>query len=469
MKLPKTNLFRTAALRLALQYVFIYAIALGAIFLLLDFLGRQSIDKVVKEQLEQELLMLKQKFEQGGIEQLTDFINQNYQVEDENIWIVLLTDQQSTKVAGNIDIWPSKESPPVNERVQGVWLVGDMFSRDIFDENPFLPVIGTKLPDNYSLVLALATPQPAKLQMFADYLLESLVIALLISLAMGLMLGRTLLKKVDAIRDTARMIINGDLSQRIPLGKREDEFTELARQLNTMLDRIEQLIRGMREVTDNVAHDLRSPLTRLKSRFELILLETRSNDEYRQAIIQGNEELGELLSTFESLLEIAQAESGSLSAKAETFDVLEVVTKIIDLYSPVMEEKGLCLKFEVHPATKGSFEIQGNRSLFAQAFNNILENANKYTPSSGVIKVTLRENSDTIELITSDSGLGIPQSEHDHVFERFVRLDNVHSASGTGLGLSLVRAVCKLHNATLSLSDASPGLIVSMRFPKNQF
>ncbi len=460
------NIFRTAALRLALQYVLIYALVLGAVFLLLDFLGRQSISKEVREQLEQESLILKKVFAQGGIPQLTSLINEQYKTQDET-WIVLLTNK-GRKVAGNIDAWPSEGEPPFNDKVQGIWFIEDMLPYNTFDEDPFLPVIGTKLSEDYLLVLALTTPQLARLQMLADYLLESSVMALLISLAMGLMLGKTLLKKVNTISNTAKMIINGDLSQRIPLGKKEDEFTGLARQLNTMLDRIEQLIKGMQEVTDNIAHDLRSPLTRLRSRFELTLLEERSNNEYCQAIVQGNEELSELLHTFESLLEIAQAESGSLAAKAEPFDVAEVVTKLVDLYSPVMEEQGLSLQFANYPTTGGNFELLGHQSLFAQAISNVLENANKYTPPPGVVEVELRENLSTIELTIRDNGPGIPPSEHKNVFERFVRLENAYSTPGNGLGLSLVRAVCRLHHATLSLSDGNPGLIVSIRLPRRQ-
>jgi signal transduction histidine kinase len=350
--------------------------------------------------------------------------------------------------------------------VQGVWLVDDLFSRDLFNEDPFVPVLGKKLANGYALVLALATSQPAKLQEFADYLLEASVIALLISAAMGVMLGRTLLKEVDAIRRTAKMIVHGDLSQRIPLGKRNDEFTELARQLNAMLDRIEQLVQGMREITDNVAHDLRSPLTRLKSRFELTLLEVRGPDAYRQAIVQGNDELGELLRTFESLLKIAQAESGSSPDQAESFDMAEVVTGLVELYGPVMEEQGLSLKCATPLAANGHFEMRGSRLLVAQALNNVLENAGKYTPSPGLVEVGLRATSEVIELTVRDSGPGIPPSEREHVLERFVRLGGSGSAPGNGLGLSLVRAVCHLHHATLSLSNGNPGLLVSMRFPR---
>ncbi|MDH3603088.1 MAG: ATP-binding protein, partial [Candidatus Tectomicrobia bacterium] len=449
-----------------LRYLLVYAAVLSAIFVLLNFLGRQSIDRDVKTRLEHEFQRLEAEFERGGVRQLTQLINERYPFEDEATWIVFLADPQGARVAGNLESWPSKEEPPLKGTVQGVWLVDDLFSHDLFHEDPFLPVLGKRLANGHALVLALATPQPAKLQEFADYLFEASVIALLISLTMGVLLGRTLLKQVDAIRQTAKMIVNGDLSQRIPLGKRNDEFTELARQLNAMLHRIEQLVKGMREITDNVAHDLRSPLTRLKSRFELILLEVRSPDEYRQAIVQGNEELGELLRTFESLLKIAQAESGSLPAQVESFDVAEVAAGLVELYGPVMEEQGLSLKFATPLAAGGDFEMVGSRLLVAQALNNVFENASKYTPSPGSVEVGLRATSEAIELTVRDSGPGIPPSEREHVLERFVRLGSSGRAPGNGLGLSLVRAVCHLHHATLSLSDGNPGLLISMRFPR---
>jgi HAMP domain-containing protein len=245
VKCPKFDLFRTAALRLALRYLLVYAAVLSAIFVLLNVLGRQSIDQDVKTQLEHEFRRLESEFERGGVQQLARFINEQYQSEDQATWIVFLADPQGARVAGSLESWPSDEEPPLKGTVQGVWLVDDLFSRDLFNEDPFVPVLGKKLANGYALVLALATSQPAKLQEFADYLLEASVIALLISAAMGVMLGRTLLKEVDAIRRTAKMIVHGDLSQRIPLGKRNDEFTELARQLNAMLDRIEQLVQGI--------------------------------------------------------------------------------------------------------------------------------------------------------------------------------------------------------------------------------
>jgi len=267
------------------------------------------------------------------------------------------------------------------------------------------------------------------------------------------------LARIDHINHTARAISSGDFSQRIPLSANKDEFDDLSGQLNHMLKRIEQLLTGMRQVTDNVAHDLRRPLSRLRNRLEITLLEKRDTKEYQQVLEETIEDTDDLIRTFNALLEIAQAEAGSFRGEWTTVDMTALLRELGELYKELAESQGRNLTISVHSGIK----ITGNRHLLAQAISNLLDNAIKYSPVHGKISLFAKEK--TIKIC--DNGNGIPLSEQNHVMERFVRLDNARSTPGNGLGLSLVKAVSELHNATMSLEDNQPGLTVRLLFGKN--
>jgi signal transduction histidine kinase len=281
---------------------------------------------------------------------------------------------------------------------------------------------------------------------------------------MGVTLGRAILRRVDTISRTAGEIMAGDLSQRVPLSDRNDEFDALADRLNTMLDRVQHLIKGIREVTDNIVHDLRSPLTRLRNRLEITVRKHRSEQEYAQAIHCGIEDAESLIKTFNALLGIAQAKAGNYRTQWGPVGLDRLASDLVALYRPVAEEKEQTLEFQ----DSGSVKITGSRDLLAQAISNLLENATKYTPEGGSIRLQLRRSAGAVEVVVSDTGPGIPESEREHVLERFVRLESSRHTPGNGLGLSLVKAVSKLHKAELLLGDASPGLVVTIRFPRTR-
>jgi signal transduction histidine kinase len=264
---------------------------------------------------------------------------------------------------------------------------------------------------------------------------------------------------MDEIGRGAERIAAGDLSQRLPVSTRGDEFDALAGRLNAMLERIEQLIGGMREVTDNVAHDLRSPLARLRNRLEITLLEPRADAEYRQALARGIEDADGVIKTFNALLGIAQAEAGSRRAQWSTVDLASLARDVAELYEPLAEEKGQVLEVDTGPPAP----VDGSRDLLAQALGNLLDNAVKYTPVGGTLRIAVRDGA-MPEVHVTDSGPGIAAADRARALERFVRLDGARHTPGNGLGLSLVRAVCKLHRAELILDDARPGLHVTLRF-----
>jgi signal transduction histidine kinase len=269
-----------------------------------------------------------------------------------------------------------------------------------------------------------------------------------------------ILRRIDTINRTGRAIMAGHLEQRVPVIGSGDEFDQLATHLNTLLDQIQRLMDDMRQVTDNVAHDLRSPLNRLRSRLELTLLTPRANEAYRKAIEQTLCEADAMLATFNALLSIARVEAG---ARREAWDVIDIgalARDVAELYQPLAEERGL--RFTQY--IEQGLALRGDRQLLAQAIGNLIDNALKYTPAGGQVELRTLEGHGGVELSVADNGPGIPADARERVLERFVRLDASRATPGNGLGLSMVRAVARLHHAELELSDNWPGLRVTLRF-----
>ena len=323
-------------------------------------------------------------------------------------------------------------------------------------------MIANTLPDGSELLIAQGVHDAEDMRehIFGVVLL-TISVTMLSALALGVLMGRSVLRRIDTVTHAAGDIMAGDLSRRIPLGRRSDEFDELALRLNAMLDRIEQLMSALREVTSNIAHDLRSPLTRLRNRLDVTLLEPRASSEYREAMEQAIADADDLLKTFNALLSIAQAESGVHGSDWQALDLSALAADLAELYQAVAEEQGLGFDNTIQPGVS----VRGNRHLLAQALGNLLENAIKYTPTGGHVRLALQREGTAAVLVVSDSGPGIPEAQRARVLERFVRLDSQRSTPGNGLGLSLVKAVAQLHGAALELGDNRPGLSVALRFP----
>jgi signal transduction histidine kinase len=287
------------------------------------------------------------------------------------------------------------------------------------------------------------------------------LIALGIGVIGGTVMSRNLLRRVEQVNRTSERVMAGNLSDRVPLHGTRDEFDQLAANLNRMLDQIERLMTAMREVTDDVAHDLRTPLSRLRTRLERALADPSGGASQAEAIRAAIDEADRLLATFNALLRIAELESGARLDQTAPVDLSEVARSAAELYEPVAEEKGFAVSVVAEPGVR----ISGDWHLLSQALANLLDNALKYAGGGQIELRVFHENGQAI-LEVVDQGPGIPEADRQSVLDRFVRLEPSRTTPGNGLGLSLVRAIARRHDGSVTLEDNRPGLRVRLQFPR---
>ncbi len=297
-------------------------------------------------------------------------------------------------------------------------------------------------------------------QVMASALTWGVAIMAGLAILCSVLMAGSVAGRLEQINRISQDIRHGDLSRRMPQ-RGNDEFDRLAGNLNDMLDQIQALMEGVRTVSDAIAHDLRTPLTRLRGRLER-LRDTEAT-ELGASIDLSIEEADRLLGTFNALLRIAQIEAGSRRADFQTVDLETLVNDVVDLYEPLAAERNQELTLELEP-----LKTRGDRDLLFQAMSNVIDNAVKYAPEGAPIVVELRDSPEGPTLVVADSGPGVPAEERQRVFERFYRLEAHRSSPGNGLGLSLVAAVAKLHQTNLTLEDNEPGLRVVWNLPRDR-
>ncbi len=387
--------------------------------------------------------------------------------------LYLLVSTAGTRLAGNLAAWPDDmpRPPPLVGATAGATFEYAPASSPSHATGRNLGVgLARTLPT--SMVLLVGRDLEAQRTLVGQvrwYYLAGFGALAFAGLLAGLVASRRTLDRVRQIAETSDQITTGDLTRRVPITGSGDELDRLAGNLNTMLDRIESLMIGLRQVSDNIAHDLKTPLTRLRARAETALREG-GHDEIRDGLGHVIEDADELIKTFNALLLIARLEAGALDASAETFELAPLVRDVAELYEPVAEEAGLYLTCRA----EGVVMIHANRQLIGQSIANLLDNAIKYGRPSHPAAAPVEASSIAIELdieggaaclTVADRGPGIEAADRDRVLKRFVRLEASRTRPGTGLGLSLVAAVARLHGGSIRLSDNAPGLKIELRLP----
>ncbi|HUK60790.1 MAG TPA: HAMP domain-containing sensor histidine kinase [Stellaceae bacterium] len=448
---------RTNAVRLAALYFALFAASVTALLVFIYFSTADFAQRQTEATLDAQSRGLAEQYQERGLAGLVEIIgDRSVTRAGTERTLYLITDPMLHRLAGNLDQWPAATPIrpgwiqfPVKENSGGVAETHQALASVFVLPGGYRLLVGRDLRDASA---------------FRARILDTLSWAALLTLALGIIGGVLMtghmLRRIEAVNRTSARIIHGDLSQRVPLSGSGDEFDQLAANLNAMLDQIERLMLAMRQVTDNIAHDLRTPLSRLRARLEVTLLEKPDAQRYGDALRDTIAEADRLLVTFNSLLSIAEAEAGSRREAWAVVDLAEIARSVAELYEPVADENGLRLVLE----TDEKVRVRGDRHLLSQAIANLVDNALKYTPA-GMVMLRARAEADGARVEVADSGPGIPPDRREAVFDRFVRLEGSRSTPGNGLGLSLVRAVARLHGGMCWLEDNEPGLRAVMTLP----
>lgn len=466
------RLLRTASFRFTLIYVFVFA---GAVGVLGAFIYQETFGATARQTdalIDSEIEVLAGVFAAEGPGTLRRVVRERAAWRDSGVYM-LIGAPSGAILSGNLNALPSEA---LN--------AGDAFF-DFTFERPLIDAAGREIgieqrvargkirrfrssPDADTFFLVLVARDVTDRERLRERT-QGLIVRLgLATVALGLVIGlafsNSLMRQVDAVNKTVKAIRAGDLSRRIALTGSGDELENLAGNLNDMLDQIERLMTGMREVSDNIAHDLRSPLTRIRNRLtEAMKADPAVKDEALRAILAEAERM---IATFNALLSIARIESGEGARAMEPVDLAAIAHELAELYEPAAQDAGFALRIETTPAPP----VRGSRALISQAIANLLDNALKYAVGGSVIEIRVqRSGRNAVRLAVLDDGPGVPEADRERIVHRFVRLESSRTTSGSGLGLSLVTAIARAHGAQLSIgegiaSEARPGLGVTLTF-----
>jgi signal transduction histidine kinase len=447
-----------------LKLAFIYVIAFcAAIFGLLGYVYWSTVTYlygISDREISVESTLLTKAYETGGRDGLVALINRRLTDLYFNDWIYLLADSRLDYVAGNLKNWP------VSLHGDEGWSILGPADRQ-FEAASRSPARFKRqlLPDGYYLLLG---RDIGDLDRFGEHVTIGLslaaVIFLVLAAAAGISTSRRSLARIEAINATSREIMRSGLGERIPLRGTGDEWDGLANNLNSMLDRIEELVETNRQVSDNVAHDLRTPLTRMRGRLERACHQQLDLSKYRSLVNDTISDLDEILTTFSSLLRISQIEARDRTAAFRNIDLSEIASEVAELFEPAAEERGVRL----HLSAGEAVSVVGDRDLLFDAISNLVDNAIKHGGGRSEVAIAVAQCADGPVLSIGDRGPGIPIEERKHVLRRFYRLERSRNRPGNGLGLSLVAAVANLHEAHIVMADNAPGLRIELRFPSTR-
>lgn len=442
--------FKSTAFRITLVYILLFglsvAIILGFIYWSTIIYKTQQTD----DEIDAEILELSLVYQQKGLPEFLTVLSERIdqlRLRPGDPSVYLLVDSRYERIIGSITRWPR-----VARDSREGWLDFDL-------EGISTRAKAFDIEDRYHLLVGQSMKDLTTLKaLVGNALVWGLMLTLGLGVFGGFMMRQILRSRLGAINQTSRKIMQGDLRKRIATRGTGDEFDELANNLNSMLDQIEHGMEGVRRVSDNIAHDLKTPLARLKNRVEELKMRVNQGSEEESAVDQIILEADGLLATFNALLRIARIEYSEQRKGFKVVDINSILYDIQELYEPLIEEKGQSLSVEINEP----MEIYADRDMLFQAFANLLDNAIKYTPVNGTVAIRSFKEEALWYVEISDNGPGIPEEEHEKVVQRFYRLDQSRTTPGSGLGLALVFAVLKVHKLDLSFSDNSPGLKVTI-------
>ncbi|NIR30610.1 MAG: HAMP domain-containing histidine kinase [Gammaproteobacteria bacterium] len=454
----RLRVFRSFTFRLALLYVALFGASVLGLFGFIYWSTAGYMARQTDATIEAEITGLSERYRLTGLAGLTGLIAERVARDPDGSSIYLLTDGDLHPLLGNLESWPE------DARAKDGWLEFRLGKGAPEKANGHKARARRfELRGGFHLLVGRDVGDLQEVQtLIVETLVWGLAITLVMALGGGVMVSRSVTHRIEAINQTSREIMSGDLDRRVTTTGTGDDFDQLTDNLNEMLDQIQSLMEGVRRVSDNIAHDLRTPLARLRNVLETVRSDQLSPEQQRAHVEQAISEADGLLSTFNALLRIARIESGERREGFAEVDLEALLRDVAELYEPLSEEKGQRFAMRLEPGLK----VHGDRDLLFQAFANLLDNAIKYTPEDGQIELYVNIEGDCAAVTVADTGPGIAEEHREQVFQRFSRLEWSRSTPGAGLGLSLVGAVAKLHHAQVRLSDNQPGLRADVRLPR---
>lgn len=448
MLLGKT--LRSSTLKLAFVYIGLFSAAILSLFgyvywSTLAYLHHREMREVAREQ-----ALLKSIASEEGQKGLVAAIERLTAGDPSGGWVYVLLDRSSTRIAGNLPGWPPA---PVGRAGTASFSLADRNGAQVLAEFD-------TLPDGARLLTGQIDDSAEFGRMLTFGLGGALALILILATAAGISTSRRSVTRIEAINATSRKIMASGLGQRVPRRGTGDEWDELADNLNSMLDRIEQLVEANRQVSNNIAHDLRTPLTRMRGRLEQAFAQPFDAERYEKLLGDTIADLDGVLRIFSSLLRISSIEAHHQQAGFRPVELTNLAREVVDLFEPAAEEKGLPIMLG---AGAGGVEVLGDRDLLFDALSNLIDNAIKH--GEGAVSVTVGRRGEHAVVAVADRGPGIPADEQKNVVKRFYRLERSRHSPGSGLGLSLVAAVAHLHGTNMRMADNRPGLLVELEFP----
>lgn len=455
-------LVRTTTFRLALLHASIFILFSASLLAYLYYETAGQLGRQAESELNSEFQELSAAYRGGGLDRLNQAVSERSEAAY-NKFFYLLLDGSGRKMNGDFDVLPA---PAPLGQVVDVKFDYDARTTDGRLIRRSAEGRISRLSEGGVLMVAYDVGELGEMnRRITEVVWRSAAVGFVLSLIGGVVISRSAAQRAEQLAKTTEGVMGGDLTRRAPVFGSGDEFDRLSEQLNAMLAKLERLVISSRSAGDSIAHDLRSPLTRLRNRLEAGLKDTNA-DGPRAALVKSIDDVDGVLDTFNAVLRLSRVQAGATGSFKRT-DVTDITDELAELYQPVCEEKRLAFNY----SPRDDLFVLADRDLIAQAMSNLMDNAVKYTPEGGAIRLEARRASDgDVELSVTDSGPGIPPEDRERAIERFVRLEQSRSQPGSGLGLSLASAVAEAHSGRLVLADgggppARPGLSVTLRLP----
>lgn len=455
MTRTKTHVLRSLSFRLALGYALLFGISSMLLLASIWWRNVGYLDREINAVILADTRAIADQFDAFGVAGAVQAVNDRVAKAPDVSAIYLLTDPFLNPLAGNLSAWPLQVDQGIGWHEMELVRNGKLRATRI---------LRATLPGGFHLLVGrdIQEREEREERVFNGLIWDGIIVLVLGTFG-GYTLRRILLTRIDSITATTAAIVRGDLSRRVPVRGTDDEFDHLTGTINQMLDQIQALIEGVRNVSNAIAHDLRTPLAEARARLEELLRHRRPDGSTHQTVEATISDIDRLIGMFDALLRLAEIDSGVRRSGFTTVDVGDVIEDMVELYGPTAETRGIALVDAAGPG----IVTTGDPYLLAQAVGNLVDNALKYTPAGGTVTVGARVLGDGIEIEVADNGPGIPEAERERVTERFYRGDASRGTEGVGLGLSLTAAVARLHGGELELGDNAPGLKARIRLPSS--